>query len=100
MAGLHQGAHEGYVDWERSEMIRRMISDNTQSAIHPGAAKHGEALLAGILRCRRCGRKLTIRYTGGKRNIPRYSCSRGWLDNGEPSCIAFGGLSVDGAIET
>jgi DNA invertase Pin-like site-specific DNA recombinase len=97
---LHQGAHEGYVDWERSEMIRRMISDNTQSAIHPGAAKHGEALLAGILRCRRCGRKLTIRYTGGKRNIPRYSCSRGWLDNGEPSCIAFGGLSVDGAIET
>ena len=23
-----QGAHEGYVDWERSEMIRKMISDN------------------------------------------------------------------------
>jgi hypothetical protein len=34
-----------------------------------------------------------------KHNIPRYSCSRGWLDNGEPRCIAFGGLRVDDAIE-
>ena len=45
------------------------------------------------------GRKLTIRYTGAKHTIPRYSCSRGWLDNGEPRCIAFGGLRVDDAIE-
>src|SRR5262249_22118089 len=40
-----------------------------------------------------------IRYTGAKHNIPRYSCIRGWLDNGEPRCIAFGGLRVDDAIE-
>ena len=26
-------------------------------------------------------------------------CTRGWLDNGEPRCIAFGGLRVDDAIE-
>src|SRR5712691_4611123 len=32
-------------------------------------------------------------------NIPRYSCWRGSLDNGEPRCIAFGGLRVDDAIE-
>src|SRR5258705_490705 len=30
---------------------------------------------------------------------PRYSCWRGSLDNGEPRCIAFGGLRVDDAIE-
>ena len=59
----------------------------------------GDALLAGLVRCRRCGRKLTVRYTGKRHNIPRYSCSRGWLDNGEPRCIAFGGLRVDDAIE-
>lgn len=34
-----------------------------------------------------------------KHHIPRYSCSRGWLDNAEPRCIAFGGLRVDDAIE-
>ncbi|MEP7457173.1 hypothetical protein [Phyllobacterium sp. SB3] len=49
--------------------------------------------------CRRCGRKLSARYSGAKHNIPRYSCCRGQLDNGEPKCIAFGGLRVDDAIE-
>jgi hypothetical protein len=52
-----------------------------------------------LIRCRRCGRKLTLRYSGTKHQIPRYSCTRGWLDNGEPRCIAFGGLRVDDAIE-
>ena len=66
---------------------------------HHGAPKHGDALLAGLVRCRRCGRKLPVRYTGAKHDIPRYSCWRGLLDNGEPRCIAFGGLRVDDAIE-
>ena len=96
---LQPGAHEGYVDWRRSEAIRMMISDNIPSNGHLGAPKHGDALLAGLLRCRRCGRKLTVRYTGTKHQIPRYSCARGWLDNAEPRCIAFGGLRVDDAIE-
>jgi hypothetical protein len=51
------------------------------------------------LRCRRCGRKLTVQYTGAKHDIPRYVCHRGRLDYGEPSCIAFGGLRVDDAVQ-
>jgi type I site-specific restriction-modification system R (restriction) subunit len=76
-----------------------MVNDNVPASQQPGAPKHGDALLAGLVRCRRCGRKLTVRYTGTKHNIPRYSCHRGYLDKGEPSCIAFGGLRVDDAIE-
>ncbi|MEC5383250.1 recombinase family protein [Aurantimonas sp. C2-6-R+9] len=96
---LIPGVHEGYVSWERAEAIRKMVSDNAPAGRHHGAPKHGDALLAGLLRCRRCGRKLTLRYTGVKHDIPRYSCWRGLLDNGEPRCIAFGGLRVDDAIE-
>jgi DNA invertase Pin-like site-specific DNA recombinase len=96
---LIPGAHEGYVSWERAEAIRKMVSDNVPASRHHGAPKHGNALLAGLVRCQRCGRKLTVRYTGAKHNIPRYSCWRGLLDNGEPRCIAFGGLRVDDAIE-
>jgi DNA invertase Pin-like site-specific DNA recombinase len=96
---LMPGAHEGYVVWERAEAIRRMVSDNMPTSRHHGAPKHGDALLAGLVRCRRCGRKLTVRYTGMKHDIPRYACHRGLLDNGEPRCIAFGGLRVDDAIE-
>jgi DNA invertase Pin-like site-specific DNA recombinase len=95
---LRPGTHEGYVAWDRAEKIRQMITDNRQGGEHRGAIKRGDALLAGILRCRRCGRKLTLRYTGSRHDILRYSCSRGWMDNGEPRCIAFGGLRVDDAI--
>ena len=96
---LQPGAHEGYVEWERAEAIRKMVSDNVPTRHGHGAPKHGAALLAGLLRCRRCGRKLTVRYTGQKHDIPRYACIRGRLDYGEPSCIAFGGLRVDDAVE-
>jgi len=51
-------------------------------------------------RCRRCGGKLTVQYTGAKGQIPRYACIRGRLDYGEPSCIAFGGLRVDDVVES
>ncbi|TBE73928.1 recombinase family protein [Rhizobium pisi] len=97
---LIPGTHEGYVSWERAEAIRKMMNDNVPTSRHHGAPKHGDALVAGLVRCKRCGRKLTVRYSGMKHNIPRYSCLRGLLDNGEPRCIAFGGLRVDDAIET
>jgi hypothetical protein len=76
-----------------------MVSSNVATGRHHGAPKHGDTLLAGLIRCKRCGRKLTVRYTGMKHHIPRYSCSRAWMDNGGPLCIAFGGLRVDDAIE-
>jgi DNA invertase Pin-like site-specific DNA recombinase len=90
---LVPNSHEGYVSWDKPEAIRKMVSSNVPTSRHHGAAKHGDALLAGLLRCRRCGRKLTLRYSGTKHQIPRYSCSRGWMDNGEPRCIAFGGFA-------
>jgi DNA invertase Pin-like site-specific DNA recombinase len=96
---LIPNAHEGYISWERAEAIRKMVSSNVPTGQHHGAPKHGDALLAGLIRCSRCGRKLTLKYTGAKHGIPRYSCSRAWMDNGAPHCIAFGGLRVDDAIE-
>lgn len=90
--------HEGYVEWHRFEQLQRAISANRLGAGRPGAVRRGRALLAGLLRCRRCGHKLTVRYTGSRHDVLRYSCWRGFLDNGEPRCIAFGGIPVDEAI--
>ena len=95
---LIPGAHEGYVTWEEFEQIQHIVQQNSRGEEHPGAARDGQALLAGLLRCRRCGRRLTVRYTGSGHDVLRYSCMRGFLDNGEPRCIAFGGLTVDAAI--
>lgn len=97
---LKPGAHEGYVSWDHAEAIRKMVSENVPAADVYEAPKHGAALLAGLLRCRRCGQKLNVQYIGAKHNIPRYVCTHGRLDYGEASCIGFGGLRVDDAVET
>jgi DNA invertase Pin-like site-specific DNA recombinase len=95
---LIPGTHEGYISWQEFERIQKMIAENHWGEDSPGAAKRGAALLAGLLRCHRCGRRLTVRYTGHGHLVLRYCCHRGSLDNGEPKCIAFGGLLVDQAI--
>ena len=91
-------SHEGYIDWTRFEQVQHMIAANVLGPGGAGAAKRGAALLSGLMRCGRCGRKLTVQYTGSGRNMLRYCCLRARLDNAEPSCIAFGGTSIDRAI--
>src|SRR3712207_8890296 len=39
---LKPGTHEGYVDWERAEAIRRMVSDNVPTSRHHGAPRSEE----------------------------------------------------------
>jgi DNA invertase Pin-like site-specific DNA recombinase len=90
--------HEGYISWERFEEIQRSISCNVRGLGQVGAVQDGSALLSGLLRCRRCGRKLSVQYTGRQQEVVRYCCIRGFLDNGQPKCIAFGGTSVDEAV--
>jgi hypothetical protein len=91
-------AHEGYVSWDEFERIQQAMTENLRGWGHTGAVSNGPALLAGLLRCRRCGRKLTVWYTGNAHNVLRYACHRGALDNGEPRCISFGGMLVDAAM--
>ncbi|MGD0189035.1 MAG: zinc ribbon domain-containing protein [Roseiarcus sp.] len=40
-----------------------------RTAASAAAAPRRNALLSGLIRCRRCGRKLTIRYTGAQHHI-------------------------------
>ena len=92
---LIPNAHEGYVSWEEFERIQQAMAENVRGQGQAGAVQRGPALLAGLLRCRRCGRKLAVWYTGNHHDMLRYGCYRGWLDNGEGRCIAFGGILVD-----
>jgi DNA invertase Pin-like site-specific DNA recombinase len=91
-------AHDGYISWEEFQSIQQTLADNLQGWQRPGAARRGMALLSGLLRCRRCGRKLLVHYTGNRHGFVRYACVRGRLDQGEPKCIGFGGVPVDEAI--
>ena len=95
---LIRDTHEGYISWKQFEEIQHMMTNNAHLGDRPGAAKRGSGLLAGLLRCRRCGRKLMVAYTGNGPFVLRYVCHRSALDNGEPPCITFSGLSLDEAI--
>jgi hypothetical protein len=58
------------------------------------AIRAGQGLLVGLLRCGHCGRKLHVRYWGGRGTNARYLC-KGDYDDGGQYCSGFGGGSVD-----
>ena len=95
---LIRDTHEGYISWKQFEEIQHLMTHNAHRSDRPGTAKRGLALLAGLLRCRRCGRKVMVAYTGNGPYVLRYVCRRSALDNGEPPCIRFAGLGLDAAI--
>jgi excisionase family DNA binding protein len=63
-----------------------------------GAAKRGPALLAGLLRCGRCGRKLFVAYGGTGGRVPRYACHGGRTDRGHAACLSLGGVTIEEAV--
>ncbi|MGH9203191.1 MAG: zinc ribbon domain-containing protein, partial [Vicinamibacterales bacterium] len=63
-----------------------------------GAAKRGAAMLSGLLRCGRCGRMLSVAYSGSHGQVPRYACHGGRVDRGSAACLSIGSLRVDRAV--
>jgi len=92
--------HPGYIAWEQFERNQAMLSDNAhmKSRMEPKAGRGGRSLLAGLLRCRRCGRMLHVAYSGSHGEVPRYHCRGAQLNHGTDWCISFGGLKPDRAI--
>jgi DNA invertase Pin-like site-specific DNA recombinase len=96
---LIPNAHDGYVSWLEFERVQKMIASNRLSSCEPsGAARRGIGLLAGLLRCRRCGRMLRVYYKGRDGDVVRYACPRAQLDNKEARCVAFSGGPIDAAV--
>jgi hypothetical protein len=91
--------HEGYIDWAEFERNQKQLAVNAYGKI--GGAKSGrggQALLAGLLTCGRCGRRLMVSYSGRSARQTVYCCDRPNLMYGLPRCFTFGGFRVDAAI--
>ena len=87
--------HEGYIDWDVYQSNQAMITHNENANSHAvrGAVRHGEGLLAGLLRCGHCGAKMLAQYP--RPRVIRYQCSAYVLNRDRPSCVMFGGLRAD-----
>ena len=91
--------HDGYIDWAEFERNQKQLAVNAYGKL--GGAKSGRggrALLAGLLSCGRCGRRLMVSYSGRPPGQPVYRCDRPNLMLGLPRCFTFGGLRVDAAV--
>lgn len=90
--------HEGYITWDEFEKNQRVIANNANSkgsATVKGAVRRGELLLAGLLRCGHCGRKLHVTYSG---KVGRYNCHGARTNHGTERCISVGGRGTDAAV--
>src|SRR5262245_32605021 len=92
--------HDGYISWRQFERNQQLIADNAngKSYMARGSIRRGEALLAGLLRCRRCGKKLAVAYSGTGGATQRYVCRGAFTAMARDSCIAFGGMRIDRAV--
>lgn len=97
---LIQDHHEGYISWETFEHNQRIIVQNTNMLGEQvqGSIRRGEALLAGLLRCGHCARKLAVAYSGKQGIVGRYQCVGTSNDQATAACISFGALRVDDAV--
>ena len=92
--------HCGYISWEQYERNQSLMAANVhmKSRMEAKAGRGGRALLSGLLRCRRCGRMLYVSYSGSQGMVLRYQCKGAHLRHGDPRCVSFSGLRVDGAV--
>lgn len=94
------GHHPGYISWEEYLENQQRLEANVAmyEGEGSGAAKRGAALLSGLLRCGRCGRKLQVVYSGTSGRVPRYVCRGDRGDRESSRCLTVGSLRLDRAV--
>ena len=91
--------HEAYIDWAEFERNQTQLAVNAYGKVDGvKSGRGGRALLAGLLCCARCGRRLTVAYTGRGLGQPVYRCDRPHVQLAQPRCFTFGGRRPDEAI--
>ena len=82
-----------YITWERYEANLGQLALNRQA--HRGTPREGVALLAGLIRCGRCGRRMAAQYNCGV----RYACIAETSGYAGPLCQSLTAACVDDAVE-
>jgi DNA invertase Pin-like site-specific DNA recombinase len=93
--------HPGYISWDEYLRNQQKIADNMNmgKGKAQGAPRGGPSLLAGLLRCQRCGRKLHVTYSGKGGRVVRYGCRGAMVNHGAGKCLSFGARKIDLEIE-
>lgn len=101
---LQQGVYPAYITWEQFIKNQQHLRQNATRFAHAaarhspgaatGAARHGLALLQGLVVCARCGYHMTVMYKAQ----PRYQCAGLTRRFGQAMCVSLGAPAVDQAV--
>ena len=94
---LLEGRCPAYIAPERFWANQERLAANRARSDAAGAVRQGPSLLGGILRCGRCGRRMTVAYSGPASRL-RYLCSRAMVDYAEPVCQGLAGGVLDDLV--
>jgi DNA invertase Pin-like site-specific DNA recombinase len=91
--------HPSYISWEQFERNQLVLSENAYMKSRMGrkSGRGGRSLLTGLLRCRRCGRMLNVRFSGPEGNLPCFRC-RSTINQDVTQCVHFVGGRLDQAV--
>jgi DNA invertase Pin-like site-specific DNA recombinase len=94
------GVLPAYITVEAYHANLARLAANAARAETPGVVRAGSALLSGLARCGRCGRRMTVRYhLRGQTTKPEYVCARQLTDYGQGRrCQALAGAGVDALV--
>ena len=95
------GHHPGYVDWDTYLENQRRLAANRRVAAGGagGAPREGSALLQGLVRCGRCGRRMQVAYWGSSGKRPAYTCAYASTQLGDCGpCQRISGRRVDEVV--
>jgi len=68
--------HEGYISWVEYERNQALLAGNNYGRVgDTKSGRGGRALLGGLICCARCGRRLSVAYTG-RNTLPVYRCNK------------------------
>ena len=92
--------HPGYISWEQFEANQQLILENAHMKRRTDrkSARGGRALLTGLVRCGRCGRRMRAFYGSASGHPHRYQCRGDDSHVGGFLCIGIGGVRVDRAV--
>ena len=86
----------GYITWDQYLENRERARQNQTTQTTRGSARGGGVLLAGIIRCGKCGASMTVRYN--KDHKPRYECHGHVLRHEQRSCGGINASSLDKVV--
>jgi DNA invertase Pin-like site-specific DNA recombinase len=96
-----EGVLPAYISVEQYQRNQARLAANRAAADAVGAPRNGPGLLAGLVVCGLCGRRMQTTYEANQHGgIHRYACTRRRHTYGDPPCQQMAGAFLDEHVVT